>query len=44
MRMFLVAIVVIAGVATGASMVLDHFQILSNVAFATDGARIDPPE
>jgi hypothetical protein len=44
MRMFLVAIVVIAGVATGASMVLDHFQRPASVAFATDGARIDPPE
>jgi len=44
MRMFLAAVVVIAGLATGASMVLDHFQTPSNVAFATSGARIDPPE
>ena len=44
MRMFLAAIVVIVGVATGASVVLNHFEKLSNVAFATDGARIDPAE
>lgn len=44
MRMFLVAILVMAGLGVGAYFGLNTIQKPADVAFATQGARVDPSE
>jgi uncharacterized protein YcfJ len=44
MRMFLVAVVVMAISGVGAAAVLNVFQKPADIAFTTKAARIDPGE
>lgn len=44
MRMFLVAVIVMAVSGLGAAAVLNAFQKPADIAFTTQGARIDPGE